>query len=80
MIGALRFAPSQQLGKVTCSRRLFRRPFGQVGIVLDGSIPERTPQLQNVTRRAWGLVAFASPAIIRNPGGKASTSASVLRR
>ena len=72
--------PSQQLGKRTCSRRNDPRPCGQVGTVLEGGMPDIAPQLQNVTRPPCGLVAVASPAIIRRLFGNVVTGASVPRR
>jgi hypothetical protein len=48
--------------------------------VLCGATPPSTPQFQNVVRSGCGVVAFALPAIIRKPGGKASTWRIVFRR
>ena len=48
--------------------------------VHERSTPDATPQLQNVTRMPCGLVAFASPAIIRRLFGNVLTPASVPRR
>ncbi len=43
-------------------------------------MPELIPQLQNVTRIPCGLVAVASPAIMRRLFGNGLTSATVPRR
>jgi hypothetical protein len=80
VVRAVRCFPSQQLGKVTWSRSAFRLVSGQVGGVLVGATPPPTPQFQNVTRSRCGLVALASPAIMRKPGGNASTCRVVALR
>ena len=72
--------PSQHSGKRMCSRRNEPRASGQVGTVLEGGTPPAAPQLQKVTRRLCGLVAVASPAIMRSPFGNVETGASVARR
>ena len=63
-----------------CSRRNDPRVSGHVGTSAERSTPEPTPQLQNVIRIPCGLVAFASPAIIRRLFGNGLTSVSVPRR
>ena len=63
-----------------CSRRAEPRPSGHVGTALEGGIPTAAPQLQNVTRMPCGVVAVASPAIMRRLFGKVRTSEKVPRR
>jgi hypothetical protein len=61
-------------------RRNEPRALGHVGTVFERPTPDSTPQLQKVTRMSCGLVAFASPAIMRRLFGNVLTSASVPRR
>ena len=63
-----------------CSRRNDPRVSGHVGTVSERPAPLAIPQLQNVTRMPCGLVAVASPAMIRRLFGNGLTSASVPRR
>src|SRR6266576_6739571 len=57
-----RCLPSQQLGKLTCRRRLWPRVSGHVGTSVDAGTLLAAPQFQEVICMPCGDVACRSPA------------------
>src|SRR5919201_4407934 len=68
-----RLCPSQQLGKLTCSRRLWPRVSGHVGTLDDAGTLLFAPQFQYVIFMLCGASACESPAISLKPAGNART-------